>query len=131
MPGQNQVSASLQSFVAKVALTKGQAVVLVIATEDQVDLPAAANSALFIGFAANDAAINETVAIHTVGGVAQGKVGATIALGDFVMINGTSGDLKPVVLGASNQYCVGKALRGGAAGDLIPVLVLNFIAQGA
>lgn len=131
MPGQNQVGASLQSFNAKVAITKGQAVVLVTGTEDQVDLPAAANSALFIGYAANDAAIGESVAVHTVGGIAQAKAGASISLGDYVMINGTSGDLKTLTLGASNQYCTGKALRAAASGDLFPVLVLNFIAQGA
>jgi len=131
MPGQNLVAATQLMMIADVALTKGAAVVLVVGTEDHVNLPAGANSALVYGFAMNDAAINERVAIHVGGGVATAKAGATIAIGDYVMVNSASGDLKTLVLGASNQYAVGKALRGAASGDLFPIKPCDFIAQGA
>lgn len=131
MPGQNLIAATLPTYVADVAITKGAAVVLVVGTEDHIALPAGANSALVLGFAINDAAIGERVAVHTDGGIATAKAGASIAIGDYVMVNSNLGDLKTLVLGASNQYVVGKALRTAASGDLFPVKPCDFIAQGA
>lgn len=131
MPGQNQIGATIVPMIADVALTKGAAVVLVVGSEDHVNLPAGANSALAIGFAVNDAAIGERVGIHMSGGLATAKAGATCAIGDFLMINGVLGDLKPVVLGASNQYVVARCMRTAASGDLIPVVPMFSIAQGA
>jgi hypothetical protein len=131
MPGQNLIGATQLPFIADVTLTKGQAVVLVVGSEDHVALPAGANSALCFGFAMNDAAVGERVAIHISGGVATAKAGASCAIGDWLMINGTSGDLKPVVLGASNQHVVARCLRTAASGDLIPVVPMFSIAQGA
>jgi len=131
MPSQNQYGATVVVGTAAVALTKGVACVLVPATEDSIALPAGANSALFYGFALNDALAGERVSLHVAGGVATAKLGATVAMGDFLMINGVLGDLKTMVIGASNQYIVGKALRGGVVGDLIPIIPLNSLAQGA
>lgn len=131
MPGQNLIAATQLPFIADVVLAKGQAVVLVVGSEDHIALPAAANSALCFGFAMNDAAIGERVAIHVAGGVATAKAGATCAIGDYLMINSNVGDLKPVVLGASNQHVVARCLRTAAAGDLIPVIPMFSIAQGA
>ncbi len=130
MPSQDfNTAATVKECTANAAITANAAVVLVIATEDKVDMPAAANSALFIGFALEAAASGAKVRVHMSGGIAKGVLGATTALGDFLMINGTSGDLKPVVLGSSDQYVVGKALRGGNSGDIIPVLIAQSIAQ--
>lgn len=132
MPGQVQVGATILSgFTADVAVTRGAALVLVVGSEDHVALPAAANSALFFGFAVNDAAIGERIAVHVLGGVAYAKAGAVCAIGDYLMINGVLGDLKPVVLAASNQHVVARCLRTAASGDLIPVLITPSIAQGA
>jgi uncharacterized protein DUF2190 len=130
MPGQNQIGATLISMRAKVALTRGCAVITT-ANEDEVDLPAGTNSAAFMGYAVNDAAIGEPVAIHTVGGNPLAWAGGAIAIGDYLTTTGTAGKVAKLTLGASNQYVVGKALRAAADGDLFPVLPCNFIAQGA
>lgn len=119
-----------ESFIADAAITQYAAVVQVTSAEDHCNLPAGANSALFLGFA-KDAIASGSAGPIIVSGKAKAKLGATTALGDFLMINGSDGSLKPLVLGASNQYVVAKALRGGSSGDVIPVQIMQFIAQGA
>jgi hypothetical protein len=111
-------------------MTRG-CIVRVTANEDEVDLPGATNDAACVGFAYNDAAIGEVVTVVTMGGVAMAQAGGTIAIGDYIGSTGTAGLVAKVTLAASNQYVQGKALRAAASGDLFPVLVLNFIAQGA
>lgn len=130
MPGANQGGASVVVMRAKVAITRG-CVVRVDSVDDEVDLPGATNDAACIGFATQDAAIGELVTIQTMGGIAMAVSAGTIAIGDYVGPSGTAGAVNKVTLGASNQYVHGKALRAAASGDLFPVLVLNFIAQGA
>lgn len=131
MPGQDFSNAMVKEFIADAAITQNAAVVAVIATEDHCNLPAAANSVLFLGFAIDACASGERVRVHVGGGIAKAVCGATVALGDYLMINGTTGSVKPLVLGASNQHVVAKALRGGASGDVIPVKFCEFVAQGA
>lgn len=130
MPSANQGGASVYVGRAKVALTRG-CLVRVTANEDEVDLPGATNDAAVIGFAYNDAAIGEPVSVVALGGIAMAQSAGTIAIGDYIGSSGTAGAVAKVTLGASNQYVSGKALRAASSGDLFPVLVLNFIAQGA
>ena len=130
MPAANQGGASVVVMRAKVAMTRG-CIVRVDSVDDEVDLPGATNDAACIGFVTADAAIGEPVPVQMNGGVAMAQAGGTIACGDYIGPTGTAGAVAKVTLGASNQYVHGKALRAAASGDLFPVLVLNFIAQGA
>ena len=130
MPQQNL--GGFPTYKAKVAISRGHVVVLT-AVADEVDLPAGTNSALCIGYALNDAAIGEFVAVHPLNGPGQAKAiaGGVIAIGDYLVNNSTTGKVTKLTLAASNQYCVGKALQVGADNQLIAVQPLNFIAQGA
>lgn len=132
MPSQDfNTAAVVKKFTANAAITANAAVVLVIASEDKADMPAGANSVLFLGFALYAAASGAEVDVHVSGGIAKAVCGASVALGDYLMVNGTLGDVKPLVLAASNQHVIAKALRGGSTGDIIPVKIIEFIAQGA
>jgi hypothetical protein len=120
------------SYVAKVAITRGCALILT-AVEGECDLPGGSNSAVVFGFALDDAAIGERVAVHVLstGGEAKAYAGGTIAIGDYVITTGVLGKVAKLTLGASNQYVVGKATQAAADGQLFSVLPCNFIAQGA
>jgi hypothetical protein len=130
MPGQNL--GGFPAYKAKVAISRGHIVILTTVA-DEVDLPAGTNSAMCLGYALNDAAIGEFVAVHllSMGGQAKGIAGGTIAIGDYLVNNSTTGKVTKLTLGASNQFCVGKAVQAGADGQLIAISVSDFIAQGA
>ncbi len=119
---------TIDLLTADAAITQWAAVVLVVATEDHCNLPAGANSALFGGFATHAAASGDVLQV-VVEGKTKGKLGSSCDIGDYLMINGALGDLKPVVLGSSDQYAVAQALRGGSTGDVIPLRICRFIAQ--
>ncbi len=120
-------------FVAEVALTRGQAVVLGSAL-DTVALPSGAD-ALIVGFAANDAAIGQTVAIHPVtDGTSKCKalVGEDeCAAGDVLVGDDATGGVTTLVPGVSKQFACGIALEAGAEGQLIDILPCFFIQVGA
>jgi hypothetical protein len=120
------------AYKAKVAITRGCAVICTT-VEGEVDLPAGSNSSKVIGYALNDAAIGEKVSVHLLNGPGEAKAyaGGSIAIGDYVLVNGTAGKVTALTLGASNQYVVGKATQAAADGQLFSVLPCNFIAQGA
>lgn len=129
MPGQDLSVSYVKPFTAEAAIEFGQAVIQGSA-EDACTLAGSANTALFLGFALESAAIGAQVRVQLTG-VAKAIAGASVSLGDYLMGEGADGRLKKVALGGSNQYGVAKALRGGSDGDLIPVLICHFIAQGA
>jgi hypothetical protein len=120
------------AYVAKVAVTRGCALICTT-VEGEVDLPAGSNSTKVIGYALDDAAIGERVAVHllSTGGEAKAYAGGSISIGDYVLTTGTAGKVSALTLGASNQYVIGKATQAAADGQLFSVIPCNFIAQGA
>ncbi len=121
----------VRPFIAKVALLKHQAVILDTSVRGQVDLPGGAN-AYVIGFAVNSAAAGQEVAVQ-LGGVAKAISGDTsIAIGDFVMAEGTDGKLKKYAADNTLQIACGVALDAGSAEDVvIEVLITHFFAETA
>jgi hypothetical protein len=120
------------AYVAKVAVTRGCALICTT-VEGEVDLPAGANSTKVIGYALDDAAIGERVAVHLLSspGEAKAFAGGNISIGDYVLTTGSAGKVAALTLGASNQYVIGKATQAAADGQLFSVIPCNFIAQGA
>ncbi len=119
----------VRPFVAKVALLRGQAVILDTSVRGQVDLPGAANAAI-IGFAANDAAADQEVSVY-LGGCCKAIAGASFGIGDYLMGEGTDGRLKEYVDDNTNQHACAIALEDGADGQLVDVLITHFKAETA
>ena len=85
-----------RAFTASVALKAYQAVVL-DTTRGAVKLGASANGAV-IGYAMNDADAGQEVSVFLVGPVFRGIAGDnSIAIGDYVMLEGSDGKLKKVI----------------------------------
>jgi hypothetical protein len=63
--------------------------------------------------------------IHT--GIAQVKLAGTVARGGFVTSDATGKGVAAAPAAGSNNGVVGRALRSGVSGDIIPVLL--FIGQ--
>ncbi len=118
-------------FIAEVALVRGQAVVPGT-SRDQVKLGSGANL-LVIGFAINDAAIGQEVAIFPVngGGKCKAIAGASIDRGEFLMLEGADGRLKEYAADNTLQYACGISLEAGEDGQLIDILPVAFFAETA
>ncbi len=109
-------------FTAEVALVRGQPVILGSAYGKVTEL-VGSDSELVIGFALNDAAIGQEVAIHQVtNGATKCKVlaGDDINRGD--VITTLDGDIVALTPGVSLQYVCGVALEDAADGQLFDVL---------
>ena len=118
-------------FIAEGALTRGMALVVGTAYP-QVKVTAAANAAV-IGYALNDAASGQEVAIVPVNyaGKCKAIAGASFSRGNVLQAEGADGRLKVLVPGTSLQYAVGIALEDGADGQLVDILPCFFISVGA
>jgi hypothetical protein len=112
-------------FIAKVALLRGQAVILDTSVRGQVDLPGGANAAV-IGFAVNDAAIGQEVAIALVGTCKAIAGDTSISIGDYVTGEGTDGKVKKLIDDNVLFNACGIALEDGDAEDqLIDILIVH------
>jgi len=110
-------------FIAEGALTAGMAV-MVGTAYPQVKVTSGANVQV-LGFALNDAADGQEVAIHPVtDGSAKCKAiaGASFSRGDMLMAEGADGRLKELAADNSNQFGCGIALQDGADGQLVDIL---------
>ena len=118
-------------FIAEGALTKGMAV-MVGTAYPQVKVTSGAN-VLVIGFAINDAASGQEVAIFPVNGAGKCKAiaGASVTRGVFVMAEGNDGRVKDYAADNTNQYACGIALEAGEDGQLIDILPVAFMAETA
>lgn len=126
----NENGATFIAMRAKVAITRGQ-VVIVDTVDQEVDLPAGANAQKTFGFARNDAAAGELVAIHVSGGLATAVAGGTIAAGDLLQTGATAGQVVTAAPAAgANAYLCGKAVGAAAAGDLFRVVPMHAVIQG-
>jgi hypothetical protein len=113
----------IRPFVAKVALVRGQAVILDTAVRGQVDLPGGANAKI-VGYAFNDAAIGQQVAIVLVGPTTTAIAGAAVGIGDYLMGEGADGRLKELADDNALQHACGISLEDGEDGQLIEIIVL-------
>ena len=76
-----------------------------------------------------DATVGETVdVVHA--GIADLKLGGTVARGGPVTSDASGQGVAPAPAGGVNNRVIGFALISGVSGDIIPVLVNPFIMQG-
>lgn len=109
-----------RTYIAEVAITRGQAVIQGTA-DNQVKLPGAAN-VVCLGYAEEDAAIGMPVAIIT-GGEAIGIASGVIAAGVYVKVSGVTGKLIGGL--AAGENIVGRTVHAAAAdGDEVVVKVV-------
>jgi hypothetical protein len=126
----NEGGATFIAMRAKVAITRGQ-VVIIDSVDQEVDLPAGAGAANTFGFARNDAAIGELVSIHVSGGLATAIAGGSITAGQLLQTGATPGQVVPVGATAGTNYpLVGKACGAASTGDLFRVVPLHGSFQG-
>jgi hypothetical protein len=110
-------------YVAEGALTRGMAVMIGTA-RNQVKVTTGANVAI-VGFAINDAADGQEVAIFPVNGAGKCKAiaGASFSRGDKLVVEGSDGRLKLLpASGATLKEQVAIADEDGDDGQLVDVL---------
>lgn len=110
-------------FIAEGAILRGQAL-MVGTAYPQVKVTTGANVKV-IGFALNDAASGQEVAVHVVtNGAAKCKAiaGASFDRGDMLMAEGSDGRVKELEADNTLQYGCGIALEDGADGQLVDIL---------
>ena len=115
-------NALIKSFLATAA-TAQHTIVKFGANDDTIANSTAATDALLgvineIGATADDVANGATVDIILCG-IAEIKLGGTVARGGKI----TSGAAGVGVAGVAGNQGIGKAMRSGVAGDIIPVLL--------
>lgn len=108
------------NFLAAAAIAKGKAVK--IGSDDNHVAVGAANTDKVLGLLQTATTAAEDVAEVAVGGGAKGLLGETVAAGDL-LVSHTDGTL--VKANASGDLVIAKAMEGGAAADLIDVLVIH------
>ena len=111
---------SVTAFVADGAITTSTIVVTSATTDNRVRAPAGADpTSGVVGAALNTVTDGQTVYVVT-HGPASVTMASNVTRGDFVAVNGTTGQGKTAALGAGvNTHVVGVALAsasGGAAG---------------
>ena len=101
-------------------LSAGQFRFVEVASDGQVDLVAAAGGSA-VGVLLNDPDAQGKAATVAYAGRVKVVAAGTIAAGDLVQSDG-SGE---ALLAASGDYVLGKCLVGGAAGELVEVLLVS------
>lgn len=129
MPGQDLNNALIRTMTAQSAVAQFQAVVGGTA-EDTCTCPAGSNATNFVGFALQSASSGQTVAVHMAGGIAKAIAGASVSKDTWQIISGTAGKLANLTVTNSNRYVVAKCLRDGVDGDVVPVLIHQFVQNG-
>lgn len=113
-------------FLASAAVAKGKAVK--IGADDNHIVVGAANTDKCLGLVQSVPTAAEDPAEVAVAGGAKGLLGETVAAGDL-LVSHTDGTL--VKANASGDFLIAKAMEGGAAADLIDVLVIHGHAAAA
>jgi hypothetical protein len=125
MPGQDLNNALVKVMTAQSAMSQHAAVVLGT-LEDTVTLPGAQYAAGFVGIALNSASSGQTVAVHLAQGIAKGIAGSSVTAMSYAVIADVSGRLQNFIATNTTREVVGQFLRGGVAGDVVPLLILRF-----
>jgi hypothetical protein len=120
-------------FIAEGAITRGMALMEGTAY-GQAKCTTGANVKI-IGFALNDAADGQEVAVHPVtngSAKCKGIASGSITRGLVVMAHGSTGKLKVLTPGTSLQYAAGILLEAATGdGQLVDILPCFFISVGA
>lgn len=93
--------------------------------------PAAAATDLLIGVSVEKITVPSGQRADIVhGGIAQVKLGGTVARGNEITSDATGQGVASAPAAGSNNRIVGIALRSGVSGDVIPVLMAPGVKQG-
>lgn len=117
-----------KSYTAEGAISANR--IVKVGAADWGALQAAAVSDKLIGISTEiDAASGERVdVVHE--GIADLKLGGTVARGDFLTSDASGQGVVAAPAGGTNNQIIGKALISGVSGDIIPVLVAPSMLQG-
>jgi hypothetical protein len=117
-----------KAYVAEAAVNPFR--IVKFGANDGFVLQAAAVADKLIGITTEiDAAINERLdVVHE--GIADLKLGGTVARGDFLTTDPTGQGVSAAPAAGTNNQIVGKAMTSGVIGDIIPVLVAPSMLQG-
>ncbi len=130
MPGQDLSLANIRVMTAQSAVPQ-YAAVIGGTLEDTCTMPGGANATGFVGFAVQSASSGQTIPVQIGGGIAKAIAGASVSKDVWQVLEGTDGRLKNVSMTNSNSYVVAKCLRTGVDGDVVPVLIWEFVQNGA
>ena len=110
--------------------TIGANLIVKVGAADWGALVAAAVSDKLIGVSTEVAAVSgeRLDVVHE--GIADLKLGGTVARGDFLTTDASGQGVTAAPGAGTNNQIVGKALVSGVSGDIIPVLVAPSMMQG-
>lgn len=108
---------------AETTLNQYCCAVLDTATEGQCIRPAGANAGNIVGVLLDATHAASTYATYQTTGVAKVKLGGNVSIGDLLVIGGVTGVAvsKGISTHTSGTGFIGRALRSGVSGDVIPV----------
>lgn len=119
-----------KSYNAEGAISANRIVKVGAADGGVLQAAAAAVTEFMIGISTEvDAATGERCdVVHE--GIADLKLGGTVARGGPVTSDATGQGVAPAPAGGANNRVIGFALQSGVTGDIIPVLIAPSIMQG-
>lgn len=117
-----------KSYVAEAAVNPFR--IVKFGATDGAVLQGAAVGDKLIGISTEiDAAIGERLdVVHE--GIADLKLGGTVARGDFLTTDATGQGVTAAPAAGANAQIIGKAMASGVIGDIIPALVAPSMLQG-